>query len=43
MDTIDFKRGENIIEEGTLGDCAYIIEQGSVEVSKLLRMGKSRY
>ena len=35
MDIINFKKGEDIIEEGTLGDCAYIIEEGSVEVSKL--------
>ena len=35
MNTINFKKGENIIEEGNLGDCAYIIEDGSVEVSKL--------
>ena len=35
MDLINFKKGEDIIEEGTLGDCAYIIEEGSVEVSKL--------
>lgn len=34
MKLIDFKKGENIIEEGTLSDCAYIIESGSVEVSK---------
>ena len=31
MDIINFKKGEDIIEEGTLGDCAYIIEEGSVE------------
>ena len=35
MKTINFKKSEDIIEEGTLGDCAYIIEKGSVEVSKL--------
>ena len=35
MNTINVKKGENIIEEGNLGDCAYIIEDGSVEVSKL--------
>ena len=42
MDTVDFKKGENIIEEGTLGDCAYIIEQGSVEVSKLTPHGEKQ-
>ena len=35
MNTINFKKGDKIIEEGNLGDCAYIIESGSVEVSKL--------
>ena len=42
MDTITFKKGEDIIEEGTLGDCAYIIEQGSVEVSKLTPHGEKQ-
>ena len=39
MNTVNFKKGEDIIEEGTLGDCAYIIEEGSVEVSKLTPHG----
>ena len=39
MDIINFKKGEDIIEEGTLGDCAYILEKGSVEVSKLSPRG----
>ena len=42
MDTVDFKKDEGIIEEGTLGDCAYIIEQGSVEVSKLTPHGEKQ-
>ena len=42
MDIVDFKKGEDIIEEGTLGDCAYIIEQGSVEVSKLTPHGEKQ-
>ena len=42
MDTITFKKGEDIIEEGTLGDCAYIVEQGSVEVSKLTPHGEKQ-
>ena len=42
MDTVDFKKGEDIIEEGTLGDCAYIVEQGSVEVSKLTPHGEKQ-
>ena len=29
-----FKKGAKIIEEGTLSDCAYIIESGRVQVSK---------
>jgi CRP/FNR family transcriptional regulator, cyclic AMP receptor protein len=29
-----YKKGAEIIQEGTLSDCAYIIESGSVEVSK---------
>ena len=42
MDLINFKKGEDIIEEGTLGDCAYIIEEGSVEVSKLSPHGEKQ-
>ena len=42
MDTINFKKGEDISEEGTLGDCAYIIEEGSVEVSKLSPHGEKQ-
>ena len=42
MDTITFKKSEDIIEEGTLGDCAYIVEQGSVEVSKLTPHGEKQ-
>ena len=42
MDTITFKKGDDIIEEGTLGDCAYIIEQGSVVVSKLTPHGEKQ-
>ena len=42
MDTITFKKGEDVIEEGTLGDCAYIVEQGSVEVSKLTLHGEKQ-
>jgi len=42
MDTIHFKKGEEIIVEGEPGDCAYIIEQGSVEVSKLTPHGEKQ-
>ena len=42
VDTINFKKGEDIIKEGTLGDCAYIIERGSVEVSKLTSHGEKQ-
>ena len=40
MDTINFKTKEIIIEEGKPGDCAYIIEKGSVEVSKIAPNGE---
>ena len=42
MDTIYFKKGEDIINEGAVGDCAYIIEQGAVEVSKLTPQGEKQ-
>ena len=34
MKTIYYKKGDEIIKEGMLSDCAYIIEYGSVEISK---------
>ena len=40
MDAKSFKKGEVIIEEGSLSNDAYIIESGSVEVSKRLPSGK---
>ena len=42
METIGFKKGEDIIKEGELGDCAYIIEEGSCEVSKLTPHGEKQ-
>ena len=42
MKLLHFKKGENIIEEGTPSDCAYIIESGSVEVSKSLPDGQKQ-
>jgi CRP/FNR family transcriptional regulator, cyclic AMP receptor protein len=39
MKTVYFKKGEEIIQEGTLSDCAYIIAEGQVEVSKKLPNG----
>jgi CRP-like cAMP-binding protein len=42
VDTIYFKKGEDIIKEGAIGDCAYIIEQGAVEVSKLTPQGEKQ-
>lgn len=36
MKTRYFKKAEEIIHEGTLSDCAYIIESGKVEVSRIL-------
>ena len=40
VDTINYRIKENIIEEGAQGDCAYIIEEGSVEVSKIAPNGE---
>jgi CRP/FNR family cyclic AMP-dependent transcriptional regulator len=40
MDAKSFKKDEIIIEEGSLSSDAYIIESGSVEVSKRLPGGK---
>ena len=34
MKKIYVKGGEDIIKEGTQSDCAYIIDAGSVQVSK---------
>ena len=42
MKTQFFKKGEEIIKEGTLSDCAYIIESGSVQVSKILSSGEEQ-
>ena len=37
-----FKKDAKIIEEGTLSDCAYIIESGSVKVSKTTVNGEEQ-
>ena len=42
MNTKYFKKGEEIIKEGMLSDCAYIIDSGKVEVSKLLQNGEKK-
>ena len=42
MITKYFKKGEEIIKEGMLSDCAYIIDAGKVEVSKKLQNGKKQ-
>jgi len=34
MKTLFFKKGDEIIHEGMASDCAFIIESGTVEVSK---------
>ncbi|GJL78779.1 MAG: hypothetical protein NPINA01_17680 [Nitrospinaceae bacterium] len=34
MKTLFYKKGDEIIHEGMASDCAFIIEAGSVEVSK---------
>ena len=42
MNTKYFKKGEEIIKEGMLSDCAYIIDAGQVEVSKKLPNGEKQ-
>ena len=42
MKTKFFKKGTKIIEEGTLSDCAYIIESGRVQVSKTMSNGEEQ-
>mgnify|MGYP004005643885 FL=1 len=42
MNTKYFKKGEEIIKEGMLSDCAYIIDTGKVEVSKILQNGEKQ-
>ena len=42
MNTKNFKKGEEIIKEGMLSDCAYIIDSGKVEVSKILQNGEKQ-
>ena len=37
-----FKKGAEIIKEGMLSDCAYIIESGSVQISKILSNGEEQ-
>jgi len=37
-----FKKGAEIIKEGMLSDCAYIIESGSVKVSKTMVNGEEQ-
>ena len=37
-----FKKGAEIIKEGMLSDCAYIIESGSVQVSKIVSNGEEQ-
>ena len=37
-----FKKGAKIIEEGTLSDCAYLIESGRVQVSKTMGNGEEQ-
>ncbi len=40
MKKIYIKKGKSIFLEGTPGECAYIIESGSVEVSKTKNSGE---
>ena len=41
METETFRKGDNIIDKGSSGTCAYIIESGKVEVSDLVNNKKS--
>ena len=42
METETFRKGDNIIDKGSSGTCAYIIESGKVEVSDIVN-NKSRF
>jgi len=42
MKTLYVKKGNDIVEEGGSSDCAYIIESGSVEVSKTMGPGERK-
>ncbi|MFQ5672026.1 MAG: Crp/Fnr family transcriptional regulator [Nitrospinales bacterium] len=42
MKTLYIKKGNDIFEEGSSSDCAYIIESGSVEVSKTMGPGEKK-
>jgi CRP-like cAMP-binding protein len=42
MKKLFYKKAAHIIQEGTLSDCAYIIESGSVKVSKTLGNGEEQ-
>ena len=41
METETFRKGDNIIDKGSSGTCAYIIESGRVEVSDLVNNKKA--
>jgi CRP/FNR family transcriptional regulator, cyclic AMP receptor protein len=42
-ETLKFKRGEVIVREGDISDCAFIIESGAAEVFKSLPSGKEHF
>ena len=42
MSKMNVKKGEVIFWEGTVSNCAFIIEKGKFEVSKLCANGKSK-
>jgi CRP/FNR family transcriptional regulator, cyclic AMP receptor protein len=42
-ETLKFKKGEMIIREGDISECAYILESGSAEVCKSLPSGKQHF
>lgn len=43
IEVLKYKKGQPIISEGEMSDCAYIIEFGSAEVYKLLPNGEQQF
>ena len=43
VEILKFKKGEIIIREGGISDCAYILESGMAEVSKSLPNGEQQF
>jgi CRP/FNR family cyclic AMP-dependent transcriptional regulator len=43
IEILKYKKGQSIISEGEMSDCAYIIEFGSAEVYKSLPSGEQQF